>query len=101
MDEFHAKLANHILGNDENAAVLELTLQGVSIYFHEATQIVICGADLSPKLNRAPLRLNIPVNVSKGQQLDFGERKYVSTGQNQPQQARARVPLLRTREQKC
>ncbi|QHI35382.1 KipI antagonist [Kordia antarctica] len=76
MDEFHAKLANLILGNDQNAAVLEMTLQGASVHFHEATQIVICGADLSPKLNRKLLRLNIPVNVSKGDQLEFGARKY-------------------------
>jgi biotin-dependent carboxylase-like uncharacterized protein len=76
MDEYHAKLANHILGNDQNAAVLEMTLQGASVFFHEATQIVICGADLSPKLNRAYLRLNIPVNVSKGDQLEFGARNY-------------------------
>ncbi len=76
MDEYHAVLANHILGNHQNAAVLEITLQGPSLYFHEATQIVICGADLSPKLHTAPLRLNTPVNVSKGDQLDFGARRY-------------------------
>jgi len=76
MDEFHAVLANHILGNDQHVAVLEITLQGPSLRFHEATQIVICGADLSPKLNNQLIRLNIPVNVSKGDQLDFGVRKY-------------------------
>ena len=76
MDDYHAKLANQILGNDENAAVLELTLQGSSLKFHENTQIVICGADLSPKLNRSDLRANISVNVSKGDQLEFGKRNY-------------------------
>jgi len=76
MDEYHAKLANHILGNDENDAVLEMTLQGARMIFHEATQIVICGADLSPKLNRVLLRPNIPVNVSKGDQLEFSARNY-------------------------
>ncbi|WP_430408744.1 biotin-dependent carboxyltransferase family protein [Kordia sp.] len=76
MDEYHAKLANHILGNHENDAVLEITLQGPHVYFHEATQIVICGADLSPKLNRSDLRANIPINVSKGDELTFGARNY-------------------------
>ena len=76
MDEYHAKLANLILGNDQNAAVLEMTLQGASMIFHEPTQIVICGADLSPKLNRTLLRHNIPVNISKGDQLEFGARNY-------------------------
>ncbi|MBC8756470.1 biotin-dependent carboxyltransferase family protein [Kordia sp. YSTF-M3] len=76
MDEYHGALANQILGNDQDAAVLEITLQGPSLYFHEATQIVICGADLSPKLNNQPIRLNIPIHIAKGDQLDFGARNY-------------------------
>lgn len=76
MDDFHARLANQILGNDENDAVLEMTLQGARLKFHEKTQIVICGADLSPKLNGVDIRANIPVNVSNGDELVFGKRNY-------------------------
>jgi len=76
MDDFHAKLANKILGNDENAAVLEMTLQGARVKFHENSQIAICGANLSPKLNGVDLRANVAVNVSKGDQLEFGARKF-------------------------
>lgn len=76
MDEYHAKLANHILGNNENDAVLEITLQGPRLCFHENTQIVICGADLSPKLNKQPVRLNSQVKITKGDVLEFGARKY-------------------------
>lgn len=76
MDECHAKLANHILGNNENNAVLEITLQGPLLCFHENTRIVICGADLSPKLNKQPIRLNNPINIVKGDKLEFGARKY-------------------------
>ncbi len=76
MDEYHAKLANHILGNNENNAVLEITLQGPRLYFHENTRIAICGADLSPKLNKQPIRLNNPINIVKGDKLEFGARKY-------------------------
>ncbi|MEM6685268.1 MAG: biotin-dependent carboxyltransferase family protein [Bacteroidota bacterium] len=76
MDPYHAILANQLLGNDENDAVLEMTLQGPRMRFHEATQIVICGANLSPTLNNQPIRLNLPMNVSKGDQLDFGKRQY-------------------------
>ncbi|AXG71488.1 KipI antagonist [Kordia sp. SMS9] len=76
MDDFHARLANQMLGNDENAAVLEMTLQGAHVKFHEPTQLVICGADLSPKLHRSDIRVNIPVNVSKGDELSFGKRNY-------------------------
>jgi biotin-dependent carboxylase-like uncharacterized protein len=76
MDEYHAKLANQLLGNEEDAAVMEMTLQGATMHFHEATQIVICGADLSPKLNHQAIRLNVPVAVKKGDVLQFGKRLY-------------------------
>ncbi|WP_420573776.1 biotin-dependent carboxyltransferase family protein [Kordia sp.] len=76
MDEYHAALANQLLGNDENAAVLEMTLQGAKLKFHKTTQIVICGADLSPMINNQSVRLNIPVNVSKGDVLSFGKPMY-------------------------
>ncbi|WP_298427729.1 biotin-dependent carboxyltransferase family protein [uncultured Kordia sp.] len=76
MDEHHAKLANHLLGNNEKNAVLEITLQGPKLYFHETTQLVICGADLSPKLNKKPVKLNSLINIAKGDQLEFGVRKY-------------------------
>ncbi|PTX61391.1 biotin-dependent carboxylase-like uncharacterized protein [Kordia periserrulae] len=76
MDEYHAKLVNQLLGNDENSAVMEMTLQGATVEFHEATQMVICGADLSPKLNHQAIRLNVPVTVKKGDVLQFGKRLY-------------------------
>ncbi|WP_046758473.1 5-oxoprolinase subunit C family protein [Kordia jejudonensis] len=76
MDEYHAKLANHILGNDENDAVLEITLQGPYLYFYEPTQIVLCGANLSPKLNKEAVKLNTILHVRKGDQLEFGARIY-------------------------
>ena len=76
MDDYHAKLANHILGNEENDAVLEMTLQGAAVCFHKETQIAICGADLSATLNNQPMRLNASVKVSKGDTLTFGKRKY-------------------------
>lgn len=76
MDIYHSKLANHILGNTMNNAVLEITLQGPSLYFNEATQIAICGADLSPKLNHKSIKLNSRINISKGDVLEFGTRIY-------------------------
>jgi len=76
MDEFHAKSANIILGNNQNDAVLEITLQGPSMRFHKATQIAIFGADLSPKLNNQLIQNNTIINIIKGDQLDFGARNY-------------------------
>lgn len=76
MDTYHSKLANHILGNDVYDAVLEITLQGPSLHFHESTQIAITGADLSPKLNNKPVKLNSRITIAKGDVLEFGTRTY-------------------------
>jgi biotin-dependent carboxylase-like uncharacterized protein len=82
MDEYHAQLANHILGNDENDAVMEITLQGPSLLFYAAAQIAICGADLSPTLSQQsirsyePIPMNKPISILRDSQLNFGKRKY-------------------------
>ena len=76
MDEFHAQLANQLLGNDENDAVLELTLQGGSFQFDKSTVIVITGANLSPTLNQQSVPLNTAISVSEGDIVTFGKRMY-------------------------
>ncbi len=76
MDEFHGKLANRLLGNDENKAVLELTLQGGSFRFHKPTQIAITGAGLSPLLNNHLVRLNSVISVTENDVLQFGKPTY-------------------------
>jgi antagonist of KipI len=43
MDKVSATLANYICGNDENQAVIEMTLHGASIMFNEAAYCAIVG----------------------------------------------------------
>ena len=43
MDKVSAALANIICGNDENEAVIEMTLHGTSIMFNEAAFCAIVG----------------------------------------------------------
>ncbi|WP_295870766.1 urea carboxylase [uncultured Zhongshania sp.] len=45
-DSYSFRLANRLLGNDERAAGLEITLQGPSLQFSVATDIVLGGADI-------------------------------------------------------
>ena len=50
MDKYSAKLANHILSNEDNDALLEITLGTCKLLFNGQTIISITGADFSPKI---------------------------------------------------
>jgi urea carboxylase len=49
-DNYSFRLANRLLGNDDDAAGLEITLQGPSLQFSEATDVVIGGAEIPATL---------------------------------------------------
>ncbi|AUP77580.1 5-oxoprolinase subunit C family protein [Flavivirga eckloniae] len=73
MDAYAASLANMLLGNDKNAAVMEITMMGPTLEFNCDTGICISGANLSPKLNEKPITLNQPTSVKRGDKLSFGK----------------------------
>ncbi len=51
MDRYSANLANAILNNNKDEAVIEMTMTGATLMFETSTQICVTGADMSPKLN--------------------------------------------------
>jgi biotin-dependent carboxylase-like uncharacterized protein len=73
MDYYSAKLANAIMNNDENDALLEITMTGPTLQFTCETEICISGADISPKLNNASIQLNTLVQIQDGDILSFGK----------------------------
>ncbi|HWO76709.1 MAG TPA: biotin-dependent carboxyltransferase family protein [Bacillus sp. (in: firmicutes)] len=75
MDTLSHRIANLLVGNQENAATLEITLLGPVIEFEEDTLISICGGDLSPAINGEPIRLWRSIFVKKGSLLSFGACK--------------------------
>lgn len=75
MDQRAARLANLLLQNPADAAVMEITLQGPALQFNEAAQIAITGAELSPKLDGVLLANSRVYEVEAGQILVFGHRK--------------------------
>ena len=75
MDQIAHRIANLLVGNDEQECTLEITLIGPSIHFDEAAMISICGGDLSPTINGVPIRMWRSVFVEKGSRLDFGYAK--------------------------
>ena len=54
MDVRSFKIANLLLDNPENEAVLEITLIGPTLEFTSATIIAITGGDFQPTINGEP-----------------------------------------------
>ncbi|MDQ0271887.1 biotin-dependent carboxyltransferase family protein [Cytobacillus purgationiresistens] len=73
MDPIAHRVANLLVGNEENESTIEMTLIGPTIQFHQDTLIAICGGDLSPAINGKPIGLWRPIFVKKGSELAFGK----------------------------
>lgn len=85
MDEYSYKIANYLVGNDENEAVLEMTYIGASLEFLEDMVIAITGANLRPQINRQNIGMWQSLKVKKGDILSFlgakeGIRTYLAFG---------------------
>jgi len=68
-------IANMLVDNPENEAVLEITLIGPELEFTADTIIAITGGDFSPKLNGEPIDMYSAVYVRKGDILKFGSAR--------------------------
>jgi biotin-dependent carboxylase-like uncharacterized protein len=75
MDRYAASVANMLVGNDEHAAVLEMTMTGPTLQFHSEAIICLSGADMSPMLNNVPIENNKAIHVAKNAVLSFGKLK--------------------------
>jgi biotin-dependent carboxylase-like uncharacterized protein len=72
MDSFSALLANELLGNNPNDAILEITMAGPELLFHEHTEIVLAGAPIDVFLDKFSLPMHHVVEINPGQKLSFG-----------------------------
>ncbi len=73
MDVYAAKMSNTLIGNDENCAVMEITMIGPKLEFCCDSVVAITGANLSPRLNNSDISNNSIINVGKGDVLSFGK----------------------------
>lgn len=71
MDHYAYRMANWLVGNQENEAVLELTLLGSTLDINKDMVVAITGGDLSPKLNGQPMAQWTSVALSPGDTLSF------------------------------
>lgn len=74
MDEWSHRLANALVGNSEDAAVLECTLSGPRASFSEDVVFALCGASMSASINSRAVPQNCAVYLRRGTVLDVGDR---------------------------
>jgi biotin-dependent carboxylase-like uncharacterized protein len=73
MDFFSHRVANRLVGNDEEAATLECTLMGPTLRFLEDATVGITGAAMSPRVEEVEARMWRSFEVKRGNVLSFGE----------------------------
>lgn len=73
MDTLSGCLANKLLGNAEEAPVIELTLSGGKWLFRGSLEFALTGADLQPKLDGQAIPMYQVIQAQAGQVLSFGE----------------------------
>ena len=73
MDLLAFRLGNRLLGNDPNAAGLEITANGPRIQFFTTCTVVLTGAEMQTTLNDKPVDFYKPFEVPAGAILDIGK----------------------------
>jgi urea carboxylase len=69
MDDLNFRLGNRLLGNDEAAAGLEITITGPTLRFNHDTVICLTGAVMKATLDGAPVPFFTPLRIAAGQTL--------------------------------
>ena len=85
LDQYALAAANLLVGNAEDAAVLECTLLGPELLFHRAALIAVTGATMAPKIDGKPMPCNMALAVPAGSRLSF---EFVSAGARLPGRGR-------------
>lgn len=83
MDRFSLAIANLLVGNDANEAVLEAVFMGPELEFTSDATVAVTGAELPPRVNGEPRETWTSFAVRKGDVLSFdylrsGARAYIA-----------------------
>jgi len=65
-DRLSLRVANLLVGNEENAPALEMTLLGATLEFEERHTVALAGADCDAKVGTSPVRPGETVEVPAG-----------------------------------
>jgi biotin-dependent carboxylase-like uncharacterized protein len=85
MDDYAAIFANRLVGNEDGAALLEMTLVGAILEVLAPCDIAITGAAMGPRVGGVPVRQWTSLRVAPGDLLELGGtnngcRAYLAVG---------------------
>jgi urea carboxylase len=72
MDALSCRLVNRAVGNDSNAAALEITVSGPTLKFDTEALVCLGGANMSADIDGVPMTAWTPTVVRAGQRLRVG-----------------------------
>jgi len=72
MDSRSLRLGNRLLGNDEGAAALEITMSGPLLRFNCDARVAVTGAQIALTLNGEAVPMNTPLSITAGSTLALG-----------------------------
>ena len=75
LDTFSAEIANFLVGNDKDAAVLEFTVTGPRLRVMDNGYIAVTGAQMAVKLNGQEMAAWSAFRVRAGDELEIGQAK--------------------------
>lgn len=75
MDAYSFRLANRVVGNNEKAPAIEITLTGPKIKFHTECVVALAGGTTDFTLNESDVAMNEPISISRGDVLNVGKLK--------------------------
>jgi antagonist of KipI len=75
LDPFALRVANLLVGNDENAAGLEVTLGGLRLCFKDERMVAWCGGEFDVQIGARSLPAGHVARLRSGDELKFGLAK--------------------------
>ena len=72
-DRYSFNLGNRLLNNNDEAAGLEITLNGPSLKFNNDAQVILVGAEMDVQLDGGTIAFWQVVNITAGQTLKIGK----------------------------
>jgi len=72
LDSFALRVANLLVGNDEGAAGLEITLGGVQLRFEDERIVAWCGGEIDVQIGSRALPAGHVAHLQAGDELKFG-----------------------------
>jgi len=74
MDSYSHRLANALVGNEDELATLEVTLTGPALEFTDDRHVAVTGAEFEMTVDGRRVTPNTAIRVRAGERLDFGRR---------------------------